>query len=142
VTPTHVTLVQISFRRIAPIADQAAALFFARLFELDPALRTLFRGNREGQGRKLISMLATAVDSLDRLETLIPAVRAFGARHRHFGAIEEHYATVGAALIWTLRKCLGPEFTTDVTDAWTEAYSLLAHALIDAQRGARVAVAA
>ena len=87
-------------------------------------------------------MLATAVDSLDRLETLIPAVRAFCARHSHFGAIEEHYATVGAALIWTLRKCLGPEFTTAVADAWTEAYSLLAHALIDAQRGARLAAAA
>ena len=87
-------------------------------------------------------MLTTAVDSLDRLDTLLPAVRAFGVRHSHFGAIEEHYATVGAALIWTLRKCLGPEFTPAVTDAWTEAYSLLAHALIDAQRGARLVTAA
>jgi hemoglobin-like flavoprotein len=142
VPPTDVALVQISFRRIAPIADQAAALFFARLFELDPAARILFRGNMEGQGRKLMSMLATAVDSLDRLDTLIPAVRAFGARHSHYGAIEEHYATAGAALIWTLRKCLGSEFTTAVGDAWTTAYSLLAHALIDAQRGARLAAAA
>jgi hemoglobin-like flavoprotein len=142
VTPTDVALVQISFRRIAPIADQATALFYARLFELDPALRLLFRGNREGQGRKLMSMLATAVDSLDRLDTLVPAVRTFGARHSHYGAIEEHYATVGAALIWTLRKCLGSEFTTAVADAWTTSYSLLAHALIDAQRRARMAAAA
>lgn len=141
-TPTDVALVQISFRRIVPIADQAVALFYARLFELDPAARTLFRGNMEKQGRRLVSLLATAIDSLDRLDSLLPAVRDFGARHRQYGAIEEHYASTGAALVWALQKCLGAEFTHAVAEAWTAAYSLLAHALIDAQRAARTAVAA
>lgn len=134
-----IALVQASFRQIAPIADQAAALFYTRLFELDPALRSLFRGDMQEQGRKLMAMLATAVDSLDRLETVVPAVRALGARHARYGVLEEHYASVGAALIWTLQKALGPEFSPGLRAAWIGTYTKLAQIMIDAQRGARAA---
>jgi hemoglobin-like flavoprotein len=139
VTPTDVALVQSSFRRIAPTAEQAGALFYARLFELDPTLRELFRGDMRQQGRKLMSMLGTAVSSLERLEMLISIVRAFGARHHRYGVFAEHYATVGAALIWTLQKGLGPEFTPAVANAWSTTYSFLANIMIEAQRGARPA---
>jgi hemoglobin-like flavoprotein len=141
-TPAQVSLVQSSFQKIAPIADQAAALFYARLFELDPALRLMFRGDLHEQGRKLMSMLSMAVASLERLESLLPTVRALGARHGNYGVIEEHYATVGAALIWTLQKGLGSEFTPAVADAWTTTYSLLANTMIEAQRSARTAAVA
>ena len=137
--PVDIALVQGSFRKIAPIADQAAALFYTRLFELDPALRALFRGDMQEQGRKLMAMLATAVGSLDRLESLIPAVQALGARHARYGVLEEHYASVGAALIWTLQKALGLEFSPGLRAAWTEAYTALAQIMIDAQRGTRAA---
>jgi hemoglobin-like flavoprotein len=129
--PSDVSLVKASFRQVAPMADQAAALFYARLFELDPELRPLFRGDLQEQGRKLMTMLATAVAALDRLETIVPAVR--GARHAGYGVTEEHYATVGAALLWTLEKGLGAEFTPAVRDAWTSVYSLLANTMIEAQ---------
>jgi hemoglobin-like flavoprotein len=141
-TPAQVSLVQSSFQKIAPIADQAAALFYARLFELDPALRLMFRGDLHEQGRKLMSMLSMAVASLERLESLLPTVRALGARHGNYGVIEEHYATVGAALIWTLQKGLGSEFTPAVADAWSTTYSLLANTMIEAQRSARTAAVA
>jgi hemoglobin-like flavoprotein len=131
--PSDVSLVKASFRQVAPMADQAAALFYARLFELDPELRPLFRGDLQEQGRKLMTMLATAVAALDRLETIVPAVRALGARHAGYGVTEEHYATVGAALLWTLEKGLGAEFTPAVRDAWTSVYSLLANTMIEAQ---------
>lgn len=133
-TPAEVDLVKDSFRKILPIADQAAALFYARLFELDPELRPLFRGDMAEQGRKLMSMIAVAVSSLDRLETILPAVRQLGARHASYGVREEHYATIGAALLWTLEKGLGPDFTHAVRAAWTTTYSLLANTMIDAQR--------
>lgn len=131
---SEITLVKNSFRKVLPIADQAAALFYARLFELDPSLRPLFRGDMAEQGRKLMTMIATAVGSLDRLEQIVPAVRALGARHGGYGVKEEHYATVGAALLWTLEKGLGPEFTPAVREAWTSTYSLLANTMIEAQR--------
>src|SRR4051812_3773138 len=138
-SPTEITLVKDSFRKVLPIADQAAALFYARLFELDPSLRPLFRGDMPEQGRKLMTMIATAVASLDRLDAIVPAVRALGARHAGYGVAEEHYATVGAALLWTFEKGLGAEFTPAVRDAWTNTYTLLANTMIDAQREAALA---
>jgi hemoglobin-like flavoprotein len=139
VTPAEIHLVKDSFRKVVPIADQAAALFYARLFELDPALRPMFRGDMAEQGRKLMTMIATAVASLERLDTIVPAIRALGARHAGYHVTDDHYATVGAALLWTLEKGLGPEFTPEVRAAWTTTYSLLANVMIEAQRDARAA---
>lgn len=138
-SPSDVVLVQSSFRRIVPIAEQTAALFYARLFELDPELRSLFRGDMQQQGCKLIAMLARAIALLDQIDTLAPTIRALGVRHTSYGVAEKHYATVGAALLWTLQKGLGPEFTPAVANAWNATYSLLSRLMMDAQREARVA---
>ena len=135
-SPTEINLVKDSFRKVVPIADQAAALFYARLFELDPALRHLFRGDMLEQGRKLMTMIATAVASLERLDTILPALRQLGVRHNGYGVREDHYGTVGAALLWTLEKGLGPEFTPEARLAWTNTYALLANTMIAAQREA------
>lgn len=138
-TSHDVQLVKDSFRQIAPIGDQAAALFYARLFELDPQLRALFRGDMAEQGRKLMAMIAMAVASLERISEILPAVQALGARHAGYGVQEEDYATVGAALLWTLEKGLGPDFTPAVREAWTTTYSLLANTMLEAQRASQVA---
>lgn len=137
-TPNTILLVKDSFRRLAPAADQVAAIFYARLFELDPDLRPMFSGDLTEQGRKLMSMLAMVVGSLERIDTMIPVIRALGARHAGYGVSEEHYATVGAALLWTLEKGLGPEFTPALREAWTGTYSLLANTMIEAQRETQV----
>jgi hemoglobin-like flavoprotein len=134
----EILLVRSSFQKLTPIAGQAAALFYARLFELDPALRPLFRGDMREQGRKLMQMIALAVGALDRLDTILPAVRQLGARHTDYGVRDEHYATVGAALLWTLEKGLGAEFTPELRDAWTQTYTTLA----DAMKAAAAAPAA
>jgi nitric oxide dioxygenase len=140
-TSTEILLVQDTFRQIARISDQAAALFYARLFELDPSLRPMFRGDMAEQGRKLMHVLALAVSSLNKLETLLPAVRQLGINHTGYGVREEHYATVGAALLWTLEKGLGPAFTPEVRAAWTETYATLANVMQDAARGANAVAA-
>jgi len=129
----QVRLVQESFRKVVPIADAAAALFYGRLFDLDPTLESLFKGDMVEQGRKLMQMIGVAVVSLDRLEQVLPAVRALGARHARYGVRENDYATVGRALIWTLRKGLGDDFTPETEAAWAETYATLAGAMKDAQ---------
>jgi hemoglobin-like flavoprotein len=134
-----IILVQDSFRKILPISEQAAALFYARLFELDPSLRAMFRGEMSEQGRKLMTMLAIAVTALDRPETLVLTVRQLGARHASYNVRDDHYATVGAALLWTLEKGLGPEFTPEVRAAWTKTYTLISSTMIEAARDARAA---
>jgi len=101
------TVVQASFATIAPIADDAAALFYRRLFELDPSLERMFRGDMTEQRRKLMQMLTAAVKGLDRVDQLVPVVQNLGRRHATYGVEDRHYERVGAALLWTLEKGLG-----------------------------------
>lgn len=132
-TPQQIHDVRRTWAMVAPIADQAAMLFYDRLFAIAPETRRLFRRTEmAAQRATLMGTLALVVKGLDELERLVPAVEALGRRHAGYGVIAEHYATVGQALLWTLEKGLGPEFTPDVRDAWATAYGILATVMQDA----------
>jgi hemoglobin-like flavoprotein len=134
---TDVVTVRESFAKVAPIADAAADLFYDRLFKLAPNLREMFPRDLREQKRKLMAMLAAAVAGLDNLETLVPTVKALGARHAIYGVTVAHYAIVGEALMWTLQRGLGDAFTPQVSSAWAKIYALLATTM---QAGANEAV--
>lgn len=138
-TLTQKTLVQDTFATVAPIADDVAALFYRRLFELDPSLQQMFRGNMAEQRKKLMQMLTAAVRGLDHLDQLVPAVQGLGRRHANYGVNDAHYATVGAALLWTLQKALGTAFTPEARDSWATVYAVLATTM---KKAAREAIAA
>ena len=125
-TPEDVILVQTSFQKVVPIADTAADLFYDRLFDIAPDVRALFPEDMKEQKKKLIAMLATAVNNLHRVETVVPAVEDLGKRHLAYGVTPQHYEPVGAALLWTLEQGLGEAFTPPLKAAWTEAYLTLA----------------
>ena len=127
-------LVQSSFAKVAPIADIAANLFYQKLFELDPRLRPLFKQDMREQKKKLLQMLTAAVHGLDDLGALVPAVRDLGARHGSYGVQDEHYDTVGEALLWTLDKGLGDEFTFETKEAWIVVYGVLSGTMKDAAK--------
>jgi hemoglobin-like flavoprotein len=129
-------LVQASFAKVLPIAGTAADLFYARLFQLDPSLRSLFKPDMAEQKKKLMQMLAAAVRGLDDLNALVPVVRDLGSRHSGYGVKDEHYETVGEALLWTLEQGLGPDFTADTRQAWITVYGILATTMKDAARSA------
>ena len=125
-TPQQIDLVQASFKKVVPIAGTAADLFYDRLFEIAPEVRALFPDDMTEQKKKLMAMLGTAVASLHKLDTILPAVQALGQRHKGYGVTADQYAPVGAALLWTLEKGLGEDFTPEVNAAWTETYTTLA----------------
>jgi hemoglobin-like flavoprotein len=125
-TPAEKNLVQTTFATLVPIADHAAALFYDRLFEIDPSLRPLFKGDLGEQGKKLMQMIGVAVNGLDTLDQLVPAVKDLGRRPAGYGVTDAHYDTVASALLWTLEKGLGSAFTPDVKAAWTTVYTVLA----------------
>lgn len=131
-TPHQITLVQQSFAKVLPIRKTAAALFYARLFAIDPGTAVLFRDDMATQGAKLMAAIGTIVRSLDRIEPMLEPIRALGRRHASYGVRQEHYASVGAALLWTLEQGLGADFTDEVRGAWAAAYDLLSRAMIDA----------
>jgi hemoglobin-like flavoprotein len=124
-TPEQVTLVQRSFAKVAPIAEPAAAMFYGRLFEIAPEVKPLFRGDMAEQGRKLMGTLAVVVNGLGNLEAILPAASALAKKHVAYGVKAEHYGPVGVALLWTLERGLGAEWTPDLAAAWTAAYTTL-----------------
>ena len=121
--------VQESFAQVLPMADATADLFYSRLFELDPALRGMFPQDMTMQKQKFMSMLHTAVDSLDRLDDLVPTIQALGIRHVTYGVTVEQYDTVRDALMWAFQKSLGDKFTPEVKAAWVAVYTLLANTM-------------
>lgn len=131
-TPLQIALVQSTWQRVLPIKEQAASLFYNRLFDLDPALKPLFKADIAEQGRKLMAMINAAVTGLSRLEQIVPAVQDLGRRHVRYGVKDKHYDTVAAALLWTLEQGLGETFTPAAKEAWTTAYTLLASTMKDA----------
>ena len=124
--PEQIALVQSSFEDVRPIAEVAAGQFYSRLFDTDPELKPLFKGDVAQQGRMLISVLSAAVKGLSDLDALVPVLRNLGARHHTYGVQEAHYVTVGSTLLWTLSQGLGDKFTPEVRAAWTDAYGLIA----------------
>jgi hemoglobin-like flavoprotein len=131
-TPEQVQAVQTSFAKVEPIAEEAAALFYGRLFETAPEVRALFTGDMDVQGRKLMSAIATVVHSLYDIDAVAPAVRDLARRHVNYGVRPEHYEIVGAALLWTLERGLGDDFTAAVSTAWAAAYGALSDLMIAA----------
>ena len=128
----QIALVRSTWAKLVPIADTAADIFYTRLFEIDPSLRDLFKGNMTEQGKLLMGMINTAVEGLDDLDSIVPAVQDLGRRHAGFSVKPENYKTVASALLWTLRQGLGSDFTADVKSAWVETYTLLAGVMQEA----------
>jgi hemoglobin-like flavoprotein len=128
-SPEQKLLVQDSFAKAAPYADEIAALFYGRLFMLDPAVKSLFHNDMVEQRRKLMQTIGIAVKSLDRLETPVPTLQELGRRHVEYGVKDEDYDTVGEALLWSLEQFLGADFTPSVKEAWVVVYGILANTM-------------
>src|ERR1700743_133483 len=124
-TPAQVKLIQESFAKVAPISEQAAALFYGRLFEIAPEVKPLFKGDMKEQGRKLMGTLAVVVHGLTDLNAILPAASALAKRHVAYGVTSDHSAPVGAALLWTLERGLGAQWTQELAAAWSAAYATL-----------------
>jgi hemoglobin-like flavoprotein len=138
-TPEQIKAIQESFAKVAPISEQAAELFYGRLFEIAPAVKPLFRGDMKEQGKKLMATLAVVVNGLDNLQSILPAASALAKRHVDYGVKASDYTPVGQALLWTLERGLGPNWTPDLAAAWTTAYTVLSDFMIGEAYGRSVA---
>ncbi|MEJ2360955.1 MAG: globin family protein [Gammaproteobacteria bacterium] len=127
--PEHVIHVKNTWALILPVADKAAKLLYDKVFELEPPLQPLFSGDMTVQGRKLMNMIDTVVNSLDRHKAMVPSLQQLGERHAGYGVKDNDYDILGAALLWTLETCLGENFTPEVKEAWTITYNELARAM-------------
>jgi len=138
-TPEHIRAVQSTWVKVLPVKDAASRLFYERLFEIDPSLRGLFRNDMRQQSEKLMQVIDAIVNGLSQLERIVPAIQELGRRHIDYGVKDRDYGTVGTALLWSLGKSLGAEFTPQVRDAWATLYGVLATTMREAAPTAQTA---
>ncbi|NDR56139.1 globin family protein [Aliiruegeria sabulilitoris] len=131
---SQITLIQQSYAKLVPSKQQAGEIFYAKLFEIAPEVRPLFKENVTEQAGKLMTMLGTVVNGLRDLHKVTPIARKMAVEHVGYGVKPAHYEPVGAALIATLEAGLGEDFTLETREAWVEAYSILSTAMIDAAK--------
>lgn len=122
-------LVQESFKKVVPISDQAADIFYKKLFEYDPSLKKLFKKNMKAQGKMLMATLKVAVEGLDDIGRLVPVLQKLADTHVGYGVSVDDYTPVGNALIYTLKTGLGAEFTPELKKAWIVAYQTIANTM-------------
>jgi len=129
ITARQKLLVQQSFAKVEPIADQAAIMFYAKLFEYDPSLKVLFTKSMTQQGQMLMATLKVAVKSLDDIDGLVGVLQKLADRHLQYGVKIEDYTPVGNALLYTLKTGLGPAFTLELRKAWIAVYRTVAQVM-------------
>jgi hemoglobin-like flavoprotein len=138
-----ITMLQSSFADVMAIRQEAAALFYERLFALDPSLKPLFSdADMRAQEMKLMAALALVIGKLRQLGEVIPVLEGLAVKHVDYGVEERHYATVGQALIQTLSLAFAERFTPDLRNAWLTAYGTISGVMIAAARQAGMPQAA
>jgi len=135
-TDDQVKLIKANWNAVKPIKETAADLFYDKLFELDPSIRSMFKEDISIQKKALMATISFCVATLNHPDKLVPAVQEIGTRHGGYGVTDKHYATVGAALLWTLEQGLGEAFTPEAKTAWTEVYGILSTTMLDAAQKA------
>lgn len=130
-------LVQTSFAKLAVMPEVAGALFYERLFAVNPGFRQLFKNDMRIQGLKLMTMLAMVVYNLREPGQLLPSIRDLAVRHVEYGVKLADYDALAGALLWTLEQALGKDFTPSVREAWTVCYDELADEMKAAAAGRR-----
>jgi hemoglobin-like flavoprotein len=130
-TAQQIALIKKSWRVFRGLSPHTVGdLFYSKLFADNPSLRKMFPTDMAQQYQKLIDMLNAIVVRLDRLEEFSQEIVEMADRHVGYGVKPVHYKLVGSALLWTLEKGLGDDWTDEVKTAWEDCYNYLAGAMI------------
>lgn len=129
-SPQQKYLIRKSFAQLEGYGNVVALAFYRRLFELDPALRPLFKNDIQEQAGKLMEMLCSLISHLERSALLESELRLMGQRHAEYGVLPQHYETVGRALLETLAETLRGDFTAEARDAWAALYGAVAASML------------
>ena len=132
-TSKQIELVENSWDYVLLNSQETGAIFYKKLFEIDPALRQLFKSELHVQSEKFVAMITFAVHKLNNMNEIIDDVKALGSHHHKNSVKPEHYVSVAAALLWTIESALGKEWSTEIKEAWMAVYSALAKTMIGVQ---------
>ncbi len=140
-TPEQTRILAESFKKVEGRLPELGAAVYAKLFELSPESRPLFKGDMEEQNAKLAMVLAEFIRVKTRSkhflpvtksggEAVIPGVGPLGSRHEEsYGVGARHYQFMREALLHALERLLGKDFNDEVAAAWGETFDMLAEAM-------------
>lgn len=127
----NIELLEISFAAVAPAGDELTEVFYDHLLRDFPKVQPMFaNSDMASQRKKLLASLKLVVENLRRPEALVPALENLGLRHLDSGTREEHYPAVGQTLLKSLAQIAGPGWTTELNDAWADAYDEVASIML------------
>jgi nitric oxide dioxygenase len=124
-------LVRDSFESVREYSDSVILLFYGRLFELAPEVRSLFKIEIREQARKLLEMLTAMVDGLDRFEEMRPLLAELGRRHAGYNVQPNHYQVLATALMWAFGQALGIKFSRETRSAWEQLLAEVSAAMLE-----------
>ena len=128
----QVEILESSFEKIKPQANEFVDSFYDNLFTANPEAKPLFANtDMAGQKKKLLGSLVLVVENLRNPEALSDALKGLGARHVKYGALPEHYPLVGGALLTTFEQYLKGDWTAEVKQAWVDAYGAITEIMLD-----------
>ena len=122
----NVEILEQSFEKVKPRANEFAASFYENLFKAHPEVKPLFTNtDMVNQQKKLLNSLVLVVENLRNPEALGPVLNALGGRHVGYGAIPKYYGPVGEALLLTFEQYLEEDWTPEVKKAWLDAFTAI-----------------
>ena len=134
-TTNQIQLVKNSWSLLRNVKPEIVAdTFYSKLFFDNPELRSMFPADMKAQYNKLITMLNVVVARLEQLDTLAQDIADLARRHKTYSVKAAHFTAVGGALLWTLERGLGNDWTYPVANAWVACYTILSDAMIAAMR--------
>ncbi|MDY7015159.1 MAG: globin domain-containing protein, partial [Cyanobacteriota bacterium] len=121
-----IELLEESFEKIKPRAEEFAARFYQNLFAAHPEVEPLFAGTEMAkQEKKLLQSLILVVENLRNPNVLGKVLQDLGARHVGYGTNSQHYEPVGETLLATFEEYLQADWTEDVRQGWVAAYQAI-----------------
>lgn len=130
-TSSQVDLIQTSFATALSTRQTLVTEFYERLFTKAPSVRSMFSDDISAQSGKLAAILQLAVQKLDNLEALVEPLHALGVKHAEYGAVPAHYTAVAETLVECLEDAVGPTWTQDHAQAWSDALTFIAQTMLD-----------
>lgn len=131
ITSTDVKLMQASWIVLAPNSMALATKFYNDLFDENPGLIHMFKGDMDKQAEKLMYTLGFLITNLERLDEIVKSVEELGRMHaKSYKVQPEHYPIVKNKLIDTIQHFMKEEWTEDHQSAWYKVISLVERTMI------------
>ncbi len=108
-----------SWQSLAGKELETMTSFYNALFKMAPEVRFYFPDDMGTLSKKLQMTLDVVIDNIHDVDALIPELHKLGRYHKNKVGVESsHYPFVVKALVFTIRKAMGNDYTDEIGESW------------------------